>query len=51
MLLALDLLQVQPVGAAVRVLKPGSPHQRLAFIFTPFKKLFRHLWGQIFLKQ
>lgn len=45
----LDLLREQTVDGAARVLKPGSPHPRLVFIFTPLKKLFLHLWGQIFL--
>lgn len=49
MLPALDLLQVQPVGTAARPLPPSSPQQRPASTFTPFKKLFFHLWDQIFL--
>ncbi|XP_040976308.1 uncharacterized protein LOC121232634 [Aquila chrysaetos chrysaetos] len=36
----LDLLRVQTTDGAARVLKPGSPHPRLAFIFHTAQKAF-----------
>lgn len=40
MLPALDVLGVQPVVTAMRVLEAGFPHPRLAFVVTPLKRAF-----------